>query len=56
MMYFELSNKENLARLKVDDCKKCGHPTLQMELSTPKHQCLNCGTIWSLDYVYVEVK
>ncbi len=45
--------KETLKELnlQIEECKNCGHPTLQHKKSPAKWQCLSCGLIWHLEYV-----
>lgn len=54
MIYEPLTSKDTLEKLKVDDCKECGHPTLMFKISPGVNQCLTCGTMWHLEEVKVQ--
>ncbi len=45
-------NKDDLQNIKIDDCPRCKHPTLQIKLGGgPWHTCLGCGNLLELEYV-----
>jgi len=45
-------NKDDLQNIKIDDCPRCKHPTLQAKLRENHwHTCLVCGSLLSLEYV-----
>lgn len=44
--------KDDLGKIKVDECPQCKHLTLQVQVGENHwHTCLNCGKVLELQYV-----